>query len=176
MFRALCLFAALLASTTSRAELGLHLQQHLGSPAPTGFESVVAPDGTGAPPGSGSVSEGKVLYEKFCASCHGLDGQIQGNAIAGGIGSLTTNRPYKTVGSYWPFATTVFDYINRAMPYGDEKSLSPDQVYAVTAYVLYLSSIVTVDMILNADNLADVEMPNKNGFETLPGFKPASPH
>ena len=99
-----------------------------------------------------------------------------GNAIAGGIGSLTTNRPYKTVGSYWPFATTVFDYINRAMPYGDEKSLSPDQVYAVTAYVLYLSSIVTVDMVLNADNLTDVEMPNKNGFETLPGFKPASPH
>jgi len=175
MFRALGLVAALLASITTRAELGLHLQQQLGTPAPTDFESVVATDGTGAPPGSGSVGDGKVLYEKFCASCHGLDGQRQGNAIAGGVGSLTTNRPYKTVGSYWPFATTVFDYINRAMPYGDEKSLSPDQVYAVTAYVLYLSNVVTEDMVLHADNLADVEMPNKDGFETLPGFNPASP-
>ena len=118
------LFCFSFLSPGAQAELGEHLQISLGKPAAQGFEAVVAPDGSGAPPGTGSVEEGKKLYERHCTACHGPDGKLPGNAIAGGIGSLTTNRPNKTVGSYWPYATTLFDYIYRAMPYGNEKRRS----------------------------------------------------
>ena len=82
--------------------------------------SIVSPDGSGLPAGKGTVADGKVLYERQCASCHGIDGQLQGNQLAGGIGSLATSRPLKTVGSFWPYATTLYDYIARAMPYNQE--------------------------------------------------------
>ena len=95
---------------------------------------MVATDGSGLPAGSGAVTKGKELYDAQCAACHGFDGRLRGNALAGGEGTLASSNALKTVGSYWPFATTLFDYIKRAMPYGNEKSLSDDEVYAVTAY------------------------------------------
>ena len=166
------LFCLSLLSPGAQAELGEHLQISLGKPATQGFEAVVAPDGSGAPPGIGSVEAGKKLYERHCTACHGPDGKLPGNAIAGGIGSLTTNRPNKTVGSYWPYATTLFDYINRAMPYGNEKSLTANEIYAITAYVLHLNDIVPHSLVLSVENLAKIEMPNRNGFRSLPGYKP----
>lgn len=166
---ALILFQAGIA----QAELGIHLQPGLGVAAPEDFESVVAPDGSGLPPGNGSVAEGKKLYMTHCAACHGLDGKLASNQIAGGVGTLTSKRPYKTVGSYWPYATTLFDYINRAMPYGNEKALNADQVYAITAYVLHLSEIVGEKDTLDRDNLADVQMPNRDGFRPAKDYSPA---
>lgn len=169
--RSLALFFTLWA-TASNADLSHELKPMLGKPAPDDFESVVLPDGTGAPWGQGSVLEGKPLYAKHCVTCHGVDGTLPGNAIAGGRGTLATARPNKTVGSYWPFATTLFDYINRAMPYGNEKSLKTDEVYAVTAYVLYLNEIIAEDSTLTGENLARVQMPNRDGFVSSPDFQP----
>ena len=170
----LFLFCVSLLFAGAQAELGEHLQISLGKPAAQDFEAVVAPDGSGAPPGAGSVGAGKELYERHCTACHGLDGKLPGNAIAGGIGSLTTSRPNKTVGSYWPYATTLFDYINRAMPYGNEKSLTANEIYAITAYVLHLNDIVPHSLVLSVENLAEIEMPNRNGFRTLPGYRPVT--
>ncbi len=172
MFTGSIFLISLLLSSTALAELSHELKPSLGKPAPANFESVVTLDGTGAPQGSGSVSTGKVIYEAQCASCHALDGKMQGNAIAGGMGSLATPRPIKTVGSYWPYATTLFDYINRAMPYGMEKSLTADEVYAVTAYVLFLNDVLEVGATLDNENLSQVIMPNRDGFRTAPNFEP----
>lgn len=174
MLSRLFLLSFALLSIGGKAELGGHLQISLGKPAAQDFEAVVAPDGSGAPPGAGSVETGKELYERHCKACHGLHGKLPGNAIAGGIGSLTSDRPNKTVGSYWPYATTLFDYINRAMPYGNEKSLTANEIYAITAYVLHLNDIVPHSLVLSVENLAEIEMPNRNGFRTLPGYRPVT--
>lgn len=139
----------------------------LGTPAPADYESVVSADGSGLPPGRGSVAEGRVLFAARCASCHGADGRMPGNALAGGRGTLATAHPVKTVGSYWPYATTLYDYIARAMPYGAEKSLDADQVYAVTAFVLALNGIVDDAAVLDARSLTAVRMPNRDGFVEL---------
>ena len=104
---ALCVASLLSFPLSAWAELGLHLQPALGKPAPHGFEAVVAPDGSGAPAGEGTAEIGRPLYDAHCAACHGLDGKLAGNAIAGGIGSLRSAKPNKTVGSYWPYATTL---------------------------------------------------------------------
>jgi hypothetical protein len=127
------------------------------------------PNGRGLPQGSGSAAEGKVVYEAQCASCHGenLQGGL-GDRLIGGRGSLVNSdpkkAPMKTVESYWPYATTLFDYIKRAMPFNTPDSLSNDQVYAVTAFILVQAKIVPDDLVLNAGNLAKVDMPNRNGF------------
>jgi len=127
------------------------------------------PDGRGLPQGSGSVLEGKSLYQQQCASCHGenLQGGI-GDRLVGGRGSLVsddpTKAPVKTVESYWPYATTLFDYIKRAMPLNTPDSLSNDQVYALTAYILSEAKIVPEDALMNAETLPKVEMPNREGF------------
>jgi S-disulfanyl-L-cysteine oxidoreductase SoxD len=169
-------FLLLLHVGVVQAELGSHIKIRLGVAAPKNFESVAAPDGSGLPTGNGSATEGKVLYMKQCAGCHGLDGKLAGNAIAGGVGTLTGDRPFKTVGSYWPYATTLFDYINRAMPYGKEKSLNADEVYAFTSYVLYLSGIVSENDSLNEGSLTEVQMPNRDGFRTAKDYVSASLH
>ena len=169
-------FLLLLHAGVVQAELGSHIKIRLGVAAPENFESVAAPDGSGLPIGSGSVTEGKALYINQCAACHGLDGKLAGNAIAGGVGTLAGDRPFKTVGSYWPYATTLFDYINRAMPYGNEKSLNANEVYAITTYVLYLSGIVGENDSLNESSLIDVQMPNRDGFRTAKGYVSASLH
>ena len=131
-----------------------------------GWDIDVRPDGKGLPVGQGTVSQGETLYDAKCASCHGSfgEGEERWPALAGGVGSLTENRPDKTVGSYWPYASTLWDYINRAMPYPAPKSLSSQQVYAITAYVLYLNELVDEDFVLTQNNLATIKMPNEVNF------------
>jgi cytochrome c len=137
----------------------------------------VAPDGAGLPPGQGSVAQGGAIFAESCAACHGAHGEAgDGKPIprlAGGAGTLAGPAPLKSVGSYWPYATTLFDYIRRAMPYNAPQSLSADQVYAVSAYVLYLNGIVAQDAVLDAARLAGVRMPNRDGFR--PGCADAPP-
>jgi cytochrome c len=131
-----------------------------------GWDIDVRPDGQGLPEGSGSVADGEMLYEQKCAECHGSFGEGQGRwpVLAGGFGSLTHDRPEKTVGSYWPYASTLWDYIHRAMPFYAPQSLSDDEVYAIAAYVLYLNDIVADDFVLTRDSFASIEMPNAGGF------------
>lgn len=131
------------------------------------------PDGRGLPPGSGTVEQGKVVYETQCASCHGAN--LQGGAgdrLIGGRGTLVNNDstkpPVKTVESYWPYATTLFDYIKRAMPLAAPDSLSNDKVYAVTAYILSEAQIIPPDAVMNATMLPKVKMPNRDGFISDP--------
>lgn len=131
-----------------------------------GWDIDIRPDGMGLPPGSGTVEDGEYLYEDQCAICHGSFGEGVGRypVIAGGEGTLTEPRPEKTVGSFWPYASTLWDYIHRAMPFAEPESLSDDEVYAISAYVLYLNDLVDYEFELNQDNLASIEMPNKDGF------------
>ena len=127
----------------------------------------ITPDGGNLPAGSGTAAQGKVVYEARCASCHGAAGQ-GGEGLAdplvGGTGSLTSKAPLKTVGSYWPYATTLFDYTRRAMPLDAPLSLSDDEVYAVSAYLLALNGIIEFDAVMTEQTLPQVEMPNREGF------------
>lgn len=142
----------------------------IGKPATAeeiaGWDIDIRPDGKGLPPGSGSVEDGEMLYEEKCASCHGSFGEGVGRypVLAGGEGTLTDERPDRTIGSYWPYASTVWDYIHRAMPFPQPQSLTDDEVYAITAYVLNLNDLVDDDFVLTQENLASIEMPNKDGF------------
>jgi cytochrome c len=126
----------------------------------------VRPDGHGLPPGKGSVKQGEDLYQAQCAACHGEFGESAGRwpMLAGGRGSLKHEQPEKTVGSFWPYASTTFDYIKRAMPYGNARSLSDDEVYAVTAYILFLNDIVKEDFELSQQNFQSVKLPNAGAF------------
>jgi cytochrome c len=125
----------------------------------------VSPDGRGLPPGSGDVATGRQVFESKCAACHGVKGEGGlGDRLVGGLGSLTSAHPVKTVGSYWPYATTLFDYIRRAMPYNAPQSLQPDEVYAVSAFLLNANGIVPDGTRLDAATLPKVKMPNRDGF------------
>jgi len=125
----------------------------------------IPPDGSGLPLGSGSAAEGEAVYNAKCFGCHGVE-CIKGPAdpLVGGIGSLASMKPVKTVGSYWPYATTLFDYIRRAMPFNAPQSLSNDEVYAVSAYLLFLNNIIDPEMRMDAKTLPQVKMPNRDGF------------
>jgi mono/diheme cytochrome c family protein len=131
-----------------------------------GWDIDIRPDGAGLPPGAGSVEEGEALYDEKCAICHGTFGEGEGRwpQLAGGEGTLGTTEPEKTVGSYWPYASTLWDYVHRAMPYNAPQSLEDNEVYAIVAYVLYLNDLVEDDFVLDHDNLAGIEMPNRDGF------------
>ncbi|WP_372738043.1 c-type cytochrome [Neptunomonas sp.] len=131
-----------------------------------GWDIDIRPDGKGLPPGEGSVADGEVVYEQLCATCHGFfgEGEARWPVLAGGFGTLKDERPTKTVGSYWPYASTLYDYIRRAMPFTAPRSLTDEQTYQLTAYVLYLNEIVEDDFVLTNENLAQIEMPNKDGF------------
>ncbi|PCH67275.1 MAG: cytochrome C [Rhodobacteraceae bacterium] len=126
----------------------------------------VSPDGRGLPAGAGSVLDGEELFADACAACHGDFAEGVGNwpKLAGGQGTLDQERPQKTVGSYWPYLSTVWDYINRSMPYGDAQTLTPDEVYALVAYILYSNDLVDEEFVLTRENLPGVEMPNRDGF------------
>lgn len=126
----------------------------------------IRPDGLGLPSGSGDVFTGEELYIEKCAACHGDFGEAVGRwpQLAGGFGSLQMDDPVKTVGSYWPYLSTVFDYVHRAMPFGEAQSLEPDEVYAITAYLLYLNDIVADDFTLSNENFLDVAMSNASNF------------
>ncbi|MFM8552413.1 MAG: c-type cytochrome [Nitrospiraceae bacterium] len=129
----------------------------------------VAPTGEGLPPGQGTVQAGARLYATRCSSCHGVTGK-EGPAprLVGGQDTLATANPVKTVGSYWPYATTLYDYIRRAMPFTAPLSLTSDEVYAVTAWILAQHGIVKNDAVLDAKSLATGQMPNRNGFVSDP--------
>jgi S-disulfanyl-L-cysteine oxidoreductase SoxD len=125
----------------------------------------IGPDGASLPPGSGTPQQGERVYAAKCVGCHGERGAGKPNdQLVGGIGSLTGDQPVKTVGSFWPFATTLFDYVRRAMPLNAPKSLSNDEVYAVAAYILALNGVISADDTMNAETLPLVKMPNRGGF------------
>lgn len=127
----------------------------------------VRPDGQGLPKGKGTVKQGETIYAERCASCHGDFGEGTGRwpVLAGGKDSLKSDRPEKTIGSYWPYLSTVWDYVHRAMPFGDAQSLTDDQVYAVVAYLLFLNDVVTDEKFeLSDKNFTSVRLPNEANF------------
>lgn len=128
-------------------------------------DMVIPPSGAGLPVGSGTAEKGKAVYAAQCARCHGATGR-EGpeDVLVGGIGTLSSARPNKTVGSYWPYATTLWDYVNRSMPFDRPGMLPPDDVYSVVAYVLQLNGIVSTTDVLDATSLPKVRMPNRDGF------------
>ena len=131
----------------------------------TAWDTDVRADGQGLPAGSGSVAQGRAVFADHCATCH--SDKAQGgpaDPLAGGFGTLDKEHPIRTVGSYWPYATTLFDFVRRAMPFNAPESLSNDEVYAVSAYVLWLNGIVPQDTVLDAAGLPKIVMPNRNGF------------
>jgi len=134
----------------------------------------VRPDGAGLPQGRGTVAQGKEVYLAKCSACHGENGEGSPmDRLAGGAGTLASDKPVKTVGSYWPYATTLFDYVRRTMPFTDPQGLGADETYAVTAYVLFLNGIVQETTALDARTLPAVAMPNRGGF--LPDARPDAP-
>ncbi|WP_404383731.1 c-type cytochrome [Caenispirillum salinarum] len=143
-----------------------------GQPAPDDLIAqwaiAIPPDGEHLPDGSGSVEQGREVFNTACAACHGEDLQgvagTGGVALIGGRGTLGTDAPKKTVESYWPYATTLFDYVRRAMPFTDPGSLTDEEVYAVSAYILNRGEIIPADATMDADTLPRVEMPNRDGF------------
>jgi S-disulfanyl-L-cysteine oxidoreductase SoxD len=161
------IFAA--AATVSAQSPGYQLGR-----APTPEEirelgSAIAPDGTGLPAGSGTVAAGRALFAAECARCHGPAGEGDiGARLIGGQGTLATPRPLKTVGSFWPYATTLWDYVNRAMPFDQPGLLQPPEVYAAVAYVLNLNGIIAADQVMDAASLPKVKMPNRDGFVADP--------
>jgi mono/diheme cytochrome c family protein len=158
---------ALLAAASSAAADGASTPD-LGKPA--GVERVrswdlsVYPDGRGLPAGAGSAAQGAPIYRSRCARCHGADGEGGSGGTLAGRGSLTDPDPDQTVGNYWPYATTLFDYTRRAMPIDAPGTLSDADVYAVSAYVLYMNRIVGLDDRLDAQTLPRIRMPNRDGF------------
>jgi len=126
----------------------------------------IRPDGQGLPQGRGNVDVGGELYDTQCAVCHGVFGEGEGRwpILAGGENTLADERPEKTIGSYWPYLSTVFDYVKRAMPFGNARSLSDDDVYALTAYLLYLNDLVGEDFELSHENFSTISMPNESNF------------
>jgi len=138
-----------------------------------GWDIDVRPDGLGAPIGSGTALIGEEIYTEQCAACHGDfgEGADRWPALVGGEDSLASHDPEKTTGSYWPYASTMYDYIYRAMPYGVAQSLSHDETYEIVAYLLYMSDIIDEDFILSEKNIGEIEMPNRNGF-LLPDPRP----
>ena len=143
----------------------------LGVPATqeqiAGWDISIGPDGAGLPAGSGTAAAGKAVYEAKCLACHGAEGAGQPNdRLVGGQGTLREAAPIRTVGSYWPSATTVFDDIRRAMPYVTPHSLTADETYAVTAYLLALNGIIEQDAVMDATSLPTVVMPNRGNFDS----------
>jgi cytochrome c len=142
------------------------------------WDVTIPPDGKGLPPGSGTATQGESVYATRCASCHGErgatpkydPGATRRTLLVGGRGSLDTDKPVLTIGSYWPHATTLWSYINRSQPFDEPGSLTHDQVYAVTAYLLYLNGIIGESAVLDARTLPAVRMPNRDGF--VPDARP----
>ena len=164
-----------LAASMSVAQTPVAGKFGLGKPATNaeiaGWEIDVRPDGAGLPRGRGSVAEGQMIYDAKCASCHGTFGESNSYLqIAGGVGSLASDSPIRTTGSKLNHATTLFDYIRRAMPFNAPQSLATDEVYALTAYVLSLNDIVDAGAVLDQDSLPGLKLPNRDGFTTAHGF------
>lgn len=147
------------------ADDGPSLGQKLTAEELAAVDYTVMPDGDGLPEGTGNAVTGKAIFNQNCIACHGENGTGGVNdVLSGGHGSLTGPSPQKTVGSYWPYATTIFDYVRRAMPFQTPGSLSNDQIYAVTAYLLFVNGIIAEDAEMNAESLPNVKMPNRDNF------------
>jgi S-disulfanyl-L-cysteine oxidoreductase SoxD len=129
------------------------------------WDLTIRPDGQGLPPGSGTAALGKAVYEERCASCHGEKGEdTKYSRLVGGHGTLATAQPVRTIGSFWQYATTLWSYIRRSQPFDEPGSLTADQVYAVTAYLLHLNGIIGEQDVMDAKTLPLVKMPNRDGF------------
>ena len=125
----------------------------------------VMPDGEGLPEGSGTAEQGAAVYATHCAACHGAEGEGGlANQLVGGRGTLGSDKPVKTLGSYWPYATTVFNYVRRSMPYNQPMALTNDEHYALTAFLLNKNDIIAADRVIDKSSLPDVVMPNRDGF------------
>lgn len=155
-----------LASIALAGERKLNIGQPATPDVVAGWDIDVRPDGQGLPPGKGSVKAGEQVYIGKCAACHGEFGESAGRwpQVAGGIGSLKSEDPIRTVGSYFAHLSSVFDYVRHAMPFGDAQSLSNDELYAVVAYLLFLNDIVDDKFVLSKDNFTSVKMPNAGNF------------
>lgn len=161
----LTLAIVLLGAASGAAGESPNLGQPVTAEEVAALDLSIGPDGAGLPPGRGTVREGEAIYLQKCLACHGPDGRNGPNdALSGGIGSLTSATPNKTIGSLWPYATTLFDYVRRAMPYQQPGSLTDDEVYAVTAYLLNRNGIVRDNARMDAATLAEVKMPNVDNF------------
>ena len=138
-----------------------------------GWDIDVRPDGLGAPVGTGNAMDGEEIYAERCSACHGDFGEAVDNwpVLVGGAGTLTSHDPVKTTGSYWPYASTMYDYIYRAMPFGEAQSLSHDETYQIVAYLLYMNDIIDDEFEVNQDTIGTIEMPNRDGF-MLPDPRP----
>ena len=158
-----------LASVVASAADGPNLGRVATPEEIAAWDISIGPDGAGLPFGSGTPKQGEAVYAAKCLACHGERGAGKPNdQLVGGIGTLPGDKPpVKTVGSFWPYATTIFDYVRRAMPYVESKSLTNDEVYAVTAYLLQLNGIIGENDTIDAKSLPKVRMPNRDGFVTF---------
>jgi S-disulfanyl-L-cysteine oxidoreductase SoxD len=159
--------AVVLGLSAADAADGPHFGQPISSADLAPWDISVGPDGVGLPPGSGTPAQGVVVYaDHGCAACHGDNGTggPGGPLVGGGPLNATDRAPEKLIGNYWPYATTIFDFVRRAMPWQQPKTLTNDETYAVTAYILTLNKIIGENDVMDADTLPKVRMPNRDGF------------
>ncbi len=162
--------AVVLASGTALAQRGPNLGVAATPEQVAGWDVSVGSDGAGLPPGSGTPAVGAAIFAAKCAACHGPAGEgLVNDRLVGGQGTIATDRPIKTIGSYWPFATTLFDYIRRAMPYPTPHTLTDDEAYALTAHLLHLNGIIGADDVIDANTLPNIRMPNRDNFVRVDG-------
>src|SRR5271155_1402632 len=164
--RIVALVVSALACATAVQAQSLYGIGRIATPAEiAGWNIDIDRYGDNLPPGSGSVSHGREVFDQQCTACHGAKGEGGiGDQLVGGQGTLATPKPVRTVGSYWPYAPTLFDYIRRAMPQNAPQSLSNDDVYAVSAYILHLNGLLPADAVLDARALSTIKMPNRGMF------------
>lgn len=171
-----CALALVAALTGPALAGGFGLGREATTDEVAAWDIDVRPDGQGLPEGSGTVAVGEEVFAERCAACHGDfgEGVDRWPVLAGGQGTLQDERPVKTIGSYWPYLSTVYDYVNRAMPFGEARSLTPDEVYAITAYLLYVNDVVDDEEFeLSKANFTSVRLPNEDNFFFDP--RPATP-
>ena len=171
---ALVISAPMFAASVAQAEQRpFGLGQIATAEEVSGWDIDVRPDGLGAPEGIGNAVDGEEVYAELCAACHGDFGEAVDNwpVLVGGAGTLNGEDPVKTTGSYWPYASTMYDYIYRAMPFGEAQSLTHDETYQIVAYLLYMNDIIDDEFEVSQDNIGTIEMPNRNGF-MLPDPRP----
>lgn len=167
--RGIVALAALALSACSTQPVDTHKAPGLGTPISpeelARWDISIPPSGAGLPAGGGNARRGAQVYQQHCLACHGANGAGKpADALAGGKGTLASKTPLRTVGSYWPYSTTIFDYVRRAMPLNSPLSLTDEDVYAVSAYLLYVNGIIGEDVEMNARTLPQVKMPNRDGF------------
>jgi cytochrome c len=170
MLKRLAIGAALLVAAPAAFAQSPQLGQPIAPADIAPWDISIGPDGAGLPSGSGTATQGEAIYVAKCQACHGEKGAGKPNdALVGGMGSLAPDKaPVKTVGSFWPYATTLFDYVRRAMPFQESQSLTSDELYAVSAYILHLNGIVGPNDVLDAQSLPKIRMPNRDGFVPFP--------